>query len=541
MTLRRFLHHAWRSGVLGLLLVLGSAAPPAARAADGFQPLFDGQTLAGWDGNPKFWRVEDGCITGETTPENPTKGNTFLVWRNGEVDDFELTLEYRIVSPKGNSGIQYRSFEDPEKWGQWVIGGYQADCDADNNYSGILYGEKYRGILCQRGQKVTIESAGPGKAKVNVVEKFADGKELGQFIHKGEQWNSYRIVARGFHFTHEINGKLTADATDDDTQVRRRGGLLALQLHAGPPMKVQFRNILLKRLPLANVKKVVLIAGKPSHGYAGHQHNAGCLLLARLLNENVRDIYATVYRSGWPKDPTALDNADAIVIFSDGGKGHPLLPHLEELAPLMKKGVGLGCIHYAVEVPKDQGGAQLLDWIGGYFEQFWSVNPHWRAEFTSLPDHPVARGVKPFAIDDEWYYHMRFREGMQGVTPILTAIPPDKTRERPDGPHSNNPTVRAGKGQPEHVGWVYQRPGGGRGFGFTGGHWHWNWGNDGFRTTVLNAIVWTAGLDVPPGGVPSKTPTLEELEANQDYPKPKKFDTERVKKMLEEWQTPAAK
>jgi hypothetical protein len=209
----------------------------------------------------------------------------------------------------------------------------------------------------------------------------------------------------------------------------------------------------------------------------------------------------------------------------------------------MKKGVGLVCLHWAVEVPKGTPAAEaMLAWIGGCFETDWSVNPFWTAEFQSLPDHPVARGIKPFTIEDEWYYHMRFRGNMAGIAPILTAVPPDETRERPDGAHSNNPAVRAGKGKglAEHVAWAYQRPDGGRGFGLTGGHWHWNWANDSFRTVVLNAIVWTAGIEVPPSGVASKTPTLEELEANQDYPPPRTFDRHHVEELLRKWH-PAAK
>ena len=258
--------------------------------------------------------------------------------------------------------------------------------------------------------------------------------------------------------------------------------------------------------------------------------------MAKLLNENVPNVQAVVYRNGWPKDPTALDGADAIVIFSDGGGGMPAIPHLDELDKLMKHGVGLALLHYAVEVPKGKPGNCFLDWIGGYFETFWSVNPFWKAEFKTFPDHPVARGVKPFAIQDEWYYHMRFRENMEGVTPILTAVPPESTRQGPDDPHGGNPTVRARKGMAEHVAWAYQRPDGGRGFGFTGGHYHWNWANDGFRTTVLNAIVWIAGLDVPAGGVPSKTPTLDELLENQDYPRPKNFNLKRIQEMIDGWQ-----
>ena len=191
---------------------------------------------------------------------------------------------------------------------------------------------------------------------------------------------------------------------------------------------------------------------------------------------------------------------------------------------LMKRGVGLVCLHYAVDVPKGKPGDLLKNWIGGCFETFWSVNPFWNAEFKQFPNHPIARGVKPFAIVDEWYYHMRFVDDMEGVTPILTAVPPDETRRGLDGAYSGNPTVRSQKGRAEHVAWARVRPDGGRGFGFTGGHWHWNWANDNFRTVVLNGIAWAAKLDIPPGGVPSKTPTLEALEANQDKPQPKDFD-----------------
>jgi type 1 glutamine amidotransferase len=334
---------------------------------------------------------------------------------------------------------------------------------------------------------------------------------------------------------HKINGQVMCEVTDEDTEMRRPSGLLALQLHAGPPMKVQFRNVLLKPLKAKDKRKIALIAGKPSHGYAGHEHNAGCLLLAKCLNENVPEVHAVAY-NGWPEDPNALADAAAIVVFSNGGGGHPILPHLKEVDKLAKRGVGVAMLHYAVEVPKGDPGDLFLDWIGGYFETHWSVNPFWKAKFERFPDHPITRGVKPFEMDDEWYYHMRFRENMEGVTPVLTAVPPDSTRERPDGAHSNNPTVRARKGMPEHVGWAAERPDGGRGFGFTGGHWHWNWANDSFRTVVLNGLVWVAGLEVPPGGVASKTPTLEELEKNQDYPQPKNFDRKRVEDLIQSWQ-----
>jgi type 1 glutamine amidotransferase len=157
----------------------------------------------------------------------------------------------------------------------------------------------------------------------------------------------------------------------------------------------------------------------------------------------------------------------------------------------------------------------LLDWIGGYFEAHWSVNPHWTAKFDKLPQHPITRGVEPFQINDEWYYHMRFRNEMEGVIPILTAIPPASTLDRPDGPHSGNPTVRSKIGQPQHVAWAVERPDGGRGFGFTGGHFHRNWGDPNFRKLFLNALLWVAKAEVPAKGVVCEV-SPEELKENLD-------------------------
>ena len=267
--------------------------------------------------------------------------------------------------------------------------------------------------------------------------------------------------------------------------------------------------------PIANKKKrVVLIAGSCSHGSGQHEHQAGCVLLAQLLNKNVPGIQADVYTGGWPKDPRAFDNAAAVVMYSDGGEGHMVNPHLDELAVLMKKGVGLACIHYAVEVPKGKPGDYFLNWIGGYFETYWSVNPVWQARFDTLPRHPITRGVKPFQTDDEWYYHMRFPEKMTGVTAILSAVPPTTTLEREDGPHEGNPAVRAEMGKPQTVAWCRERPDGGRGFGITAGHFHRNWTNDDYRKLVLNAIAWVAKVNVPKAGVSSQTPAKAAMAAN---------------------------
>ncbi len=484
---------------------LPAVFPPTLAAADddGFKPIFNGENLDGWSGDEKFWQVEDGAITGQTTAENPTNGNTFIIWRQGQVDDFELKLNYRIVG--GNSGIQYRSTD----LGNHVVGGYQADFEAGETWSGAHYHERGRGILAKRGEKTEVGPDG----KVKVLESLGDGAELQSHI-KMEDWNEYHIIVAGNHFIHKINGVVMSDVTDNDKQGFRQSGILALQLHAGEPMKVQFKDIRLKRTPMVGKKKIVLLAGHDSHGFGAHEHRAGCTLLAVALNENVPGVHAAVYTGGWPTDPTALDNADAIVMYADGGGGHPVIPHLKEVDALNKKGVGVVCLHYGVEVPKGPAGDAFLDWIGGYFETDWSVNPHWTANFKSFPDHPITRGVKPFSINDEWYYHMRFREDMKNVTPILSDLPPKETLNRPDGAHSGNPAVRAAieRGETQHVAWASEQDGRGRGFGFTGGHDHWNWGNDDFRKLVLNAIVWCAGAEVPPDGVSSNSLSRGELE-----------------------------
>ncbi len=501
--------------------------------------LFDGKTLDGWNGNPKFWSVKDGAITGTTTADNPTQGNTFLIWEGGDLADFELNMEYRIQG--GNSGIQYRSFHLEKAADEWRIGGYQADIDSGDTYSGILYGEKFRGILGKRGEQTKL-TRNDGKFKVELIEKFGDSNAIQQKISK-DGWNTYRIVAEGFHFTHYINGVKTVEVTDNDEKERRKSGLLALQLHAGPPMTVQFKNIRLtthdKQTTQAPTqsKKVVFVAGNPSHGYGAHEHKAGCMLLASALEASGLPITTKVVTNGWPKDESVFDDADCIVMYADGGGRHPMNQHLEKLEELMEKGVGLVAIHYAVEVPKGPSGEALLDYTGGYFETDWSVNPHWTAEFSELPAHPTTKGVKPFDINDEWYYHMRFRDGMAGVTPILSDLPPKSTLSRPDGAHSGNPAVRkaVAAGESQHTAWATERKDGGRGFGFTGGHFHWNWGHNQFRKLMLNAIVWCANLEVPEGGVETGSVTVEDLQRNQDYDPPNNFNSARYQKMIDDW------
>lgn len=220
------------------------AAPPNAVAPANARPesLFDGKTLSGWSGLPAHWTVRDGAITGYTTAAHPIRQNTFLVWTNGTLRDFELHLKYRMVG--GNSGVQYRSqLMDPA---EFVVGGYQADIDSSPRYSGILYEERGRGILCERGQRTLVRDTG-GKPEVKVVGTVGTPEALQKFIH-AEDWNDYTIVAQGNQVLHFINGHLMSDCVDLGSKAAREG-ILALQIHTGPPMMVQFKDLQLYRLP----------------------------------------------------------------------------------------------------------------------------------------------------------------------------------------------------------------------------------------------------------------------------------------------------
>ncbi len=248
-----------------ILLSLAAAVACGLRAADsGFKSIFNGKDLTGWEGLPGFWSVRDGAITGQTTAEKKLTSNTFLVWKAGEVKNFELRAQFRLQPNNdanfANSGIQYRSkVLDPAGF---VVGGYQADMDT-GKYVGMLYEEKGRGILMQPGQKIVIPRAGEAppsggkgegqkkakqKAKVEVVSTVTTPEQLAASYKVGE-WSEIRIVANGNHLQHIINGKVTADVTDNDPEKGAASGVLALQLHQGPPMTVQFKNVQLKTLP----------------------------------------------------------------------------------------------------------------------------------------------------------------------------------------------------------------------------------------------------------------------------------------------------
>jgi len=219
----------------------------AAVLEPGFKSLFNGKDLTGWEGNPDLWSVKDGAITGVTKADPKLTHNTFLVYTGGNVDDFELRLSYRIVN--GNSGIQYRSkVIENGKFGP-IVSGYQADFEAGTTYSGILYEERARGILAQRGQKTVVKDdpSNPKRPEVEVVGSLGESKDIQAKIKK-EDWNDYVIIAKGNHLQHFINGMQTVDVIDEDSVKAAKDGILALQIHVGPPMTVQFKNIRIKPL-----------------------------------------------------------------------------------------------------------------------------------------------------------------------------------------------------------------------------------------------------------------------------------------------------
>lgn len=260
-------------------------------------------------------------------------------------------------------------------------------------------------------------------------------------------------------------------------------------------------------------RKLLMIAGTPSHGPGEHEFNAGASLLHKLLqNAKVDGLTATLQLNGWPKDESVLDGIDAIFLFSDGGSGHPFIQkdRAPKIDALMKKGVGLMCAHFAVEVPKEKGGSEFKEWLGGYYEHAYSVNPMWKPEFTDFPEHPICRGVKPFAVRDEWYFNMRWRDDQKAITPILAAKPSDAVRDGPyvypKGPY---PHIQEAKGQSETMMWAFEREGGGRSVGFTGGHFHTNWADPSFRKVVLNALLWISRVEVPKDGVGSAVSETE--------------------------------
>jgi len=245
--------------------------------------------------------------------------------------------------------------------------------------------------------------------------------------------------------------------------------------------------------PDPSLAKIVLVAGSKSHGPGDHEFFSGCVILMKMLKQTP-GVWPVMVRDGWPKNEKIFDGAKCVVFYMDGGGGHPIISRpdrIQRITDLTAKGVGFVNLHYAVEYPS-KFNQSVFGWLGGYYETGFSTNPHWDADFKELPEHPITRGVKPFKIRDEWYFNIRFDGDMKGVTPILQSAPPDNVR--------GTAAAKKFPGRTEVVAWTYDRSGGGRSFGFTGGHTHKNWGDPNFRRLVTNAILWCAQIEVPKDG-----------------------------------------
>jgi hypothetical protein len=217
--------------------------PIATNDESGFVQIFDGKSLAGWEGDTNYWRVEDGCLVGEITPDKLLKKNSFIIWRGGETRDFELKVEYRI-SAKGNSGINYRSAHLPDATNApWAMQGYQADIDGANRYTGQNYEERGRTFLAMRGQVTRIvEGQTP-----QIIGSLGSTNELLSAIRTND-WNEYHLIVCGNTMTHILNGRVMSVVIDEDAANRKFDGQLGVQVHVGPPMKIEYRNFRLKKL-----------------------------------------------------------------------------------------------------------------------------------------------------------------------------------------------------------------------------------------------------------------------------------------------------
>lgn len=230
-----------RSRRMPLRALLALALATTALAQDGFVPIFDG-TFKDWEGDPTYWRAEDGVLVGEVRPDTLLKKNSFIIWRGGEVADFELKLEYR-VSDHGNSGINYRSVRVADPATKWAMQGYQADIDGQDQWSGQNYEERGRTFLAYRGQSVVLR---PGKPP-EIAKLLGDRSELQKQVKKND-WNEIHLIIQGHRLRHFTNGVLMSEVLDEDPEKRRASGLLGVQVHVGPPMKIELRKLRLKRL-----------------------------------------------------------------------------------------------------------------------------------------------------------------------------------------------------------------------------------------------------------------------------------------------------
>jgi hypothetical protein len=263
--------------------------------------------------------------------------------------------------------------------------------------------------------------------------------------------------------------------------------------------------------PVPQAPKIVFVTDVPSHGPGEHEYYAGGTLLATILEQSPEALPTAVVRGGFPDDPSIFDRARTIVFFTNGRDQHPLLvgDRMARVEAQLARGAGLVLIHWSTDFPEAEG-ARVERWVGGYATFGASVFSVWHPAFAALPAHPIANGVPPFDQSDEWYFGLRFVPSSPALVPILHATPPDDLRTTPE--------TASRLGQDETLAWAYERADGGRSFAFVGAHYHVNWGRAEIRRLVVNAILWTAKLDVPPNGAPvDMDPAL--LQRNLD-PKP---------------------
>jgi hypothetical protein len=288
----------------------------------------------------------------------------------------------------------------------------------------------------------------------------------------------------------------------------------AIGLHVAEPLLAltpEQSEVALEAMPAgAKGASVLLIAGEASNKAGQHEYFAGCTLLAKWLRQNP-DVVPVQAANGWPKDETLIDQAKCIVVFADGGPKLPFLQpeRMARLAAAIKRGAGFVMLHQAVDVPHAVA-SEIGDWLGAVWQPDIGSRGHWDMEFNAFPPHAVTRGVSSFAAPlDGWLFNLHFRKG---AVPVASGMVPDKNRSTAD--------AKANIGRAEVIGWAYERPSGGRSFGFTGCDLHRNWGVEGQRKLVVNGILWAAGVEVPMDGASVRNETADLLRWMDEKAKP---------------------